>query len=95
MWSGIIFFVNIYKMDSELSVDVDMCHCHDPCRHSVRVGDGRPMTLSAHYIIALQQVLKLPVDPHFNRFIQDPKWTNKIANSRSFVAQVLGLSLSR
>ena len=79
-------------MESRLVVDVDMCYCDDPCIHSVRVGDGAPVTMCAPYIVALQQVLNLPVDTHFNRILQDPKWTNEIAIARSSIVDALGLS---
>lgn len=48
---------------SKLHIDMDMCYLTYPCKHAVRVDEGRPSVMDAPAIVALCQLLDCPWTP--------------------------------
>ena len=74
--------------DLQLIVDYTMCHLTYPCKHHVSVGkNGRPALMGGVEIVALHQMLDLPIDKHFDYIANDGKFEERINSARSAIEE--------
>jgi hypothetical protein len=72
--------------DEQLIVDYSMCYLTYPCKHQVSIGkNGKPALMGGVEIVALHQMLGLPIDEHFNYIAKDKKFSERINITRSAI----------
>lgn len=72
-----------------IAIDMRRCYATYPCQHDACVDGGISIAPS---IVALHQLLQLPIDPHFNYVIDDSEMIAGVARRRNTLALRMGLN---